>query len=284
MNQPELRSLAGVPLEVVHAAFLAAFADYAVPMQLDLAALATMLTRRGYAPELSVGAFAGEQLVAFHLICRGSWQGRPAVYDTGSGVLPTWRGRRLSRAMFEWLAPRWRDAGVVEARLEVLVDNLAARRSYESVGFTVCREFDCLQLDAVPEAVLAEGVSLRVETSNHWPEVARAWFHVEPAWQNSIAALAASPQVFSRLALWRGEVCVAVGIINPVSGELPLFAVAPDQRRQGLGRALLAALRAHSEKPLRFINLESGCDSVLLLQALGAQCTARQVEMVWPLA
>ena len=44
MNQPELRSLAGVPLEVVHAAFLAAFADYAVPMQLDLAALATMLT------------------------------------------------------------------------------------------------------------------------------------------------------------------------------------------------------------------------------------------------
>jgi len=161
MNQPELRSLAGVPLEVVHAAFLAAFADYAVPMQLDLAALATMLTRRGYAPELSVGAFAGEQLVAFHLICRGSWQGRPAVYDTGSGVLPTWRGRRLSRAMFEWLAPRWRDAGVVEARLEVLVDNLAARRSYESVGFTVYREFDCLQLDAVPEVVLAEGVSLR---------------------------------------------------------------------------------------------------------------------------
>lgn len=284
MSQLALRSLDGVPLETVHAAFLAAFADYAVPMQLDLVALSTMLERRGYAPELSAGAYDGEQLVAFHLICRGSWQGRPAVYDTGSGVLPAWRGQRLSRAMFDWLAPRWRAAGLLEARLEVLIDNLAARRSYESVGFTVCREFDCLQLDALPEPALPEGVSLRVETSNYWPEVAKPWFHVEPAWQNSVAALAATPQRFSRLALWRGEVCVAVGLLNPLSGELPLFAVAPDQRRQGLGRALIAALRAHSEKPLRLINLQTGSDSVLLLRALGAECTARQVEMVWPLA
>ncbi|GAB3261636.1 GNAT family N-acetyltransferase [Chitinimonas naiadis] len=283
MSELQFRSLVDVPLETLHAAFLAAFADYAVPMQLDVAGLSALMLRRGYAAELSAGAFDGERLLAFHLICRGRWQGTPTVYDTASGVLPEARGRRLSQRLFEWLLPRWQAAGMKRAMLEVLVGNLPARRSYEAAGFSVSRAFDCLQLANKPELVLPEAVVPQLEDSNVWPEVALDWFHVEPAWQNSVAALAATPQRFKRISLQRNGVLLAVGMLNPLSGEAPLFAVAPDCRRQGWGRILLAAMAAQCDMPLRMINLQAEGPSVALLHKLGASSTAQQVEMVWAL-
>ncbi|MEH6461697.1 GNAT family N-acetyltransferase [Chitinimonas sp. JJ19] len=284
MKDWHFASLEGVPLAQLYQAFAAAFADYLLPMQLDEAGLHTMLQRRGYVPGLSGGVFAGERLIGFHFICQGDWQGRRTAYDTASGVLPEARGQRLSQQLFAWLVPRWREQGVQQALLEVLAENTAARRSYAATGFALSRQFDCLQLQARPPLALPEAMTVVVDASNEWPAASLDWLTAQPAWQNSVRALAASPQRFERVGLYRQGELQALALLNPLSGELPLFAVHPSYRCQGLGQALIASAAARSDKPLYFNNLDADGPSVQLLRKLGATSVAQQHEMRWDLA
>lgn len=61
----EIRSLHDIGFATLFKAFSRAFADYEV--QINELQLQTMLTRRGYPPKLSFGAFDGDELVAFTL-------------------------------------------------------------------------------------------------------------------------------------------------------------------------------------------------------------------------
>jgi GNAT superfamily N-acetyltransferase len=270
--------------------FLGAFADYKVPMKLSLQDLETMLTRRGYVASLSVAAFDdadGGRCVGFHLIGRGPWMdtAESTVNDTGTGVLPEYRNLGLSRRMFEWIVPHWREAGVEQCMLEVLSDNFAAQASYTKVGFRQTRHFDCLKLDidmnATEPQVPAD--EWQVEISNNLPTEFATWLDDEPAWQNSLACMSRTPQQFHRCVLLRDGAAVAAGLVNPVTGEVPLFAVARHARKQGLGRELLIALRRRSDLPLRFINLTMDGPAAALIRKLGGQSLAEQFEMCWKL-
>ncbi|WP_269531631.1 GNAT family N-acetyltransferase [Chitinimonas sp. BJYL2] len=281
MSAPSLRTLEGVPLAQLHEAFMAAFADYSEPIRMDQAGFATLLQRRGFDAALSAGAFAGETLVAFHLICKGEHGGRPSAYDTGTGVLPAWRGQRLSQALFTQLLPIWQAAGLTQCVLEVIDTNTPARRSYEACGFAPVRRFDCLTLPILPPDALPAGVQLREVSAAAVPAACLAWLAEAPSWQNSPASLARSPRPFVQLRQESDGRPLAIGVLHPDTGDVPLFAVRPEARRLGLGTALIASLRGRSTKPLRFINLTEGSASVALLQRLGAEINARQFEMIW---
>jgi ribosomal protein S18 acetylase RimI-like enzyme len=261
--------------------FQAAFADYPVPLTLNLAEFTAMVTRRGYDLGISVGAFDGEHCVGFHLICRGQWQGAPCAYDTGSGVLPAYRHQGIGRRMFQWLAPRLREAGIRQCRLEVLADNTPARRSYAAVGFRPTRQFDCLSLDLPAADADAPFDAWQIEIRNDLPAEFAQWLEDEPAWQNSFDAMARTPQRLTRVMLVQDGRVLAAGLVNADAGDVPLFAVAPSHRRQGLGRALLRVLRRASKVPLRFINLTAGGPSVALVKALGGVSLSGQWEMCW---
>ena len=127
-------------------------------------------------------------------------------------------------------------------------------------------------------------MTLVVEASNDWPLGCLGWLAAEPAWQNSVRALAASPQRFEQVGLYGQGQLQALALLNPISGELPLFAVHPSYRRQGLGQALIASAAARSDKPLYFNNLDADGPSVQLLRKLGATSVALQHEMCWDLA
>ncbi|QNM96685.1 GNAT family N-acetyltransferase [Chitinimonas koreensis] len=283
MNELRIASLAEVSLECLHGAFAEAFADYLVPLRLDAAGLGAMLRRRGYEPALSAMACEDERIVGFHLIGRGEWRGAVSAYDCASGVMPDRRGQGLSGRLFDWLRPRWREAGIEQCVLEVIERNEAARRSYQSVGFEPVREFECLQLNLPLSAELPADILPAGRDDNRWPDEYLHWFDWLPSWQNSPQSLLRSPQRFRRIRLLNGATPVAIGMVSPGSGEVPLFAVHPCYRRQGLGRALIGALRAASHQPLRFINVEAGSPAVAFLGALGAEFQLRQLELVWRL-
>ncbi|MEN3810076.1 hypothetical protein ABD440_06485 [Chromobacterium piscinae] len=63
----KIASLAGLAPEDLHLCFLDAFSDYLVPAQPSLPQLAAMLRRRGWAPELSAGAWLDGSLAGFWL-------------------------------------------------------------------------------------------------------------------------------------------------------------------------------------------------------------------------
>ncbi|MBV8660460.1 MAG: GNAT family N-acetyltransferase [Burkholderiales bacterium] len=278
-------NLVSVDLATLVETLNAAFADYPSPMRFDQDSLATFLVRRGFDPRLSVGAFDGGQLVALHLIASGEWSGRAAVYDCATGVLPEYRGQGLSRAMFTWLRPAWQAAGVDQCVLEVLSQNEAAQRSYGATGFVETGSYDCFSLDGLTQRGTAANAEAQIALSedNIAPSCLSSWFDAPPSWQNSVAAIARSPQRFTQVRLLRGEQPVGIGLVLKTSGDVPFFAVEPASRGQGLGTLLLTQLARATDKPLRMINLTSGGKAARLVQQLGAACIATQRAMCWDL-
>ena len=118
----EIKSLKETDFGTICRAFGKAFADY--ELQLNDAQLQAMLTRRGYLPELSFGAFDGDELVAFTLNGIGTFHDIATAYDTGTGTLPDYRGQGLATKIFEYSIPFLRAAGIRHYLLEVLQHNM----------------------------------------------------------------------------------------------------------------------------------------------------------------
>jgi ribosomal protein S18 acetylase RimI-like enzyme len=155
-----IRTLTHDDFESLYAAFSAAFSDYVVPFALTREQLAEMMTRRGWMPEVSVGAFDGGAMMAFTL---NGVEGDRA-YDTGTGVVPWHRRRGLGRELmdksFELL--RERCSSYV---LEVIDENQRAFELYRSLGFEVSRGLQCWGYESQSRKV-AKSQSRKVETAS----------------------------------------------------------------------------------------------------------------------
>lgn len=263
-----IRTLTPDDFESLFAAFGAAFSDYVVKLTPDREQLLEMFTRRGWVPELSVGAFDRETMVAFTVNCVDG----DRAYDSGTGVVPTHRRSGLGRAVmersFELLRPR---AYV----LEVLDNNVRAVELYRSLGFAVVRGLQCWTFQ--PRSVIASPSDRSPAPGRRWDsETARLWWDVEPSWQNSISSIrrAQSPHVV----LGSDD---AYAVLFPESGDLAQLAVRPEARTRGLGTALLQEAAAVAGKPLRILNVdERDAGIAAFLERAGAARTVRQLEMV----
>ena len=257
----EVRALTGVPFEQIFEAFSLGFSDYVVPFQPSIDALREMLTRRGFVASFSVGAFDGDQLVGITL----NGVDGDRAYDSGTAVIPTHRRQGLSSRMmqmsFELLGPR-------TYILEVLQQNIPAVALYESLGFQHTRPFQVWSFAAqTPTRV--------TELANADLDLIRSWCDVEPSWQNDVASLRRARDSYVVLGTDDGA-----AVLFPRTGDLPLLAVAPHARRQGLGQQLLNAAARRADKPLRILNVDDRDAGIAaFLETCGATRGPRQFEM-----
>jgi GNAT superfamily N-acetyltransferase len=105
------------------------------------------------------------------------------------------------------------------------------------------------------------------------PVLHESWFDMQPSWQNSLASLRRASEPYEVLGDDRGFV-----VVFPSNGDVPLLAVRRDQRRNGIGRSLLAAAAHRVGKPLRIMNVEDRFEP--FLERIGAKKLVRQIEMV----
>ena len=265
-----------LPLETVIATFNEAFADYVVPITLDRERFLNMQNRRGFAAELSVGVVDNERLVAISLTGFGNWLGAPAGYGSGTGVIPAARNRGFAGEMMEKAVGLARERGAEKYVLEVMCRNEPARRAYERVGFAIVRTLDCWALDEI-----AGGSEMEVEMREGFSSAPPSLGSWAPSWQNSDESLARAPERVVTLTIARDRGLVAHAALCPETGDLPQFAVAPEMRRQGIGRALLARARRISRMPLRIINTDAAdAATSAFLMAVGGTRTLAQHEMV----
>jgi len=258
-----MRTLTADDFDVLHAAFGEAFSDYVVPFKPTREQLREMFTRRGWVPELSVGAFDGERMVGF---TANGFDGA-AAYDSGTGVVPSHRRGGVSRRMFEFLGPILRGAGASSYLLEVIETNAAAEALYRGLGFQETRRFDCWTYEGTGGGQLA-GRSVNEE-----------WWDVEPAWQNSTASIRRAHDPHLVLGDERGY-----AVVFPGNGDVPQLAVAREHRRRGVGRELLHAARAAAGRPLRILNVDDRDEGIAaFLESCGARRFIRQIEMRLPL-
>lgn len=252
-----------VDLDALTAVFNGAYSDYFVPLRLDRGGLELTIDICDIDLAASRVALVDDEPAAFaFLALRGDegWIG-------GMGTLPTHRRRGLGEEALKDVLAEAKARGAASVRLEVIEQNLPARRLYEKLGFRRERDLNVWILDSAPPRVT------RAQPAD--PAGAWAWIksnrRAQEPWQRAdetLEHMRARGLDFQALtiddqgaALYRGN------------GVLQL--VADDEKAAA---HLLAAVGAQGDG-LRFVNVPEADPANAALALLKAQLQLRQHEM-----
>ena len=273
--------LKNTPVTVLHHAFLKAFADYQVDMQMSLDEFAFRLRRDGVDTAISLGVFDSDQLVGFCLNGSGVWQGEATVYDAGTGILPQYRGRGMASEMFRFMNPQLKERGFNQYLLEVLTSNEPAVNLYRRLGFTETRRLGVFR---TPGRLSLTGTSedgiRRVEVPN-WEHYQSFWSGY-PSWQHSIEAVERIAANTAIVECHDDQRCVGYGVVSTASGLLLQLAVDKTYRRRGLATKLLIALQGClTAEMIKVNNVDENLkEATAFFEAVGFKLVLEQYEMM----
>lgn len=267
--------------------FREAFSDYAHQFDLDSDRFRNHLALNAVDLDRSVGCFDGDLMVGFSLNGFGDWNGRPTVYDAGTGVIPPHRRRGASEAMFRFQIPVFREAGIEQYLLEVITHNDPAVHLYKKLGFRIERELVFMEANGslTPENCPTDAVEVRVIGSDDLDRLSALW-NTAPSWQNSNEAVARSGPLRRILGAFIEGGCVGYVAYSTGLGRIAQFAVDTNHRRKGIGSRLLAEMQSEltpGEK-MQVINLDKKLtDAVRFFERRGFHIALTQYEMIMPL-
>ncbi|MBU5299167.1 GNAT family N-acetyltransferase [Clostridium sporogenes] len=276
-------TLENISIETLHRTFLNAFSDYQVKMDLTILKFQYMLQRRGYVAKASMGAFNDETSVGFVLNGVRNWDGKLTAYDTGTGVIETYRKQGITSNMLLNVRQLFKEMGVEQYLLEVIQSNTSALQLYKKQGFKILRELECFHLDKNKYNPIT---TYKVEhvnmiNSNEWRELTEFWDFV-PSWQNSIDSINAVSDAFIYSIVRLDDNIVGYGVIDKKTGDIPQIAVNKNYRRKGIARSILTDLMKNTESyNINVINVDGESRSMKdFLLKLGFECGVSQYEMI----
>jgi ribosomal protein S18 acetylase RimI-like enzyme len=240
-----ISTLAAVPMPLVVETFLKAFEGYFVQLPTDLAYWEDRFRSAGVDLSRSHGAFDGEQLVAFIIHGIGTLNGASTAFNTGTGVLPAYRGRRLVDALYAEALPALRAAGIAQCTLEVITKNTVAIHVYQRIGFHVANEWKCftgsLSTAASTDQLLPVDLhAVDLGSDRHY------------SWDNRVEALLCSAGRQQLLTL-NGDFANGHVVLDLSTGRIARLGV-PDEQDAGQWQRLLAAM-AQVKTDVRLINV-----------------------------
>lgn len=247
--------------------FLAAFADYIVPIKITRAEFAMKFKREGVEPTFCAGAFHNRKLVGFIMTGLGEWQGKPTAYNAGTGVLPEHRGHRLTKRLYEFMLPKLRESGIEQCLLEVIQENEVALKAYKAIGFETTRSLDCFR-SPKQNLLLSEEeprhITVRKASRPNWEAYAE-FCDISPTWQNTKHAFRKSPDKKVMLeAYFEDNLLVGHVAFFPKTGSIAQLAVLQNYRNKGVATALLKEVVKQTEAPaLMAINVDTACGVML---------------------
>ncbi|EKS4345360.1 GNAT family N-acetyltransferase [Clostridium sporogenes] len=276
-------TLENIGIEKLHETFLNAFSDYQVKMDLPILKFQYMLQRRGYVAKASIGAFNDETLVGFVLNGVRNWDGKLTAYDTGTGVIETYRKQGITSNMLLNVRQLFKEMGVEQYLLEVIQSNTSALQLYKKQGFKILRDFECFHLDKNKYNPITTYKVEHVNTinSNDWRELTEFWDFV-PSWQNSIDSINVVSDAFIYSIVRLDDKIVGYGVIDKKTGDIPQIAVNKNYRRKGIARSILTDLMKNTESyNINVINVDGESRSMKdFLLKLGFECGVSQYEMI----
>lgn len=138
-----VKSLEHVNIEQIIDCFLLSFENYFVKMPPDRNFYKQRWQTTHVNFKLSFGMFDGERLVGFILLIVDYRNGRKTAFNTGTGVIPDYRGQKIVATIYQKALGELKKNGITFSALEVITKNIYAIRSYESIGYKICRYYKC---------------------------------------------------------------------------------------------------------------------------------------------
>lgn len=136
----EIKSLNVITREEVITCLLTAFSNYFVVLPDDVDYWKARYKAAQIDWSLSYGMFDGEKLVGFIINGIDVHEGRKTAYNSGTGVLPDYRGNAIVDRLYEHAFPEFRKAGIEKCLLEVICENERAMKVYNRIGFETRRK------------------------------------------------------------------------------------------------------------------------------------------------
>jgi ribosomal protein S18 acetylase RimI-like enzyme len=274
----ELRPASSLGRERLAGLFTAGFEGYFVPISADAAALAAMVESWDLDLDASPVAFVGGEPVGFALLgVRGT-----AGWIGGMGVVAGARRRGVGAAVGRAVLEEARRRGLAEVRLEVLVQNDAARRLYDRLGFEPVRELEIWAVERAsgtePQALSGASRARSVGIDEARATITRLRREREP-WQRADETVARVPDlravaVEGGAALYRVTAARASILQLAVDADLVAQRHLPDPARE-----LLSAILGDADGAV-WVNVPAGDPALGGFRELGGRVTERQVEMI----
>lgn len=137
-----VRTLEELETKAVIDCLLSAFSNYFVELPSEVEYWKNRFKAAQVDWSLSFGMFDGVKLVGFIINGIDLHDGQKTAYNTGTGVLPAYRGQAVVDKLYEFAIPEFKKAGIEKCLLEVIRENERAKKVYSRIGFTIKRELN----------------------------------------------------------------------------------------------------------------------------------------------
>lgn len=139
----KVKDLRNIDFDELMDCFLMAFENYLVKMPTDRNYYRERWKNAKVDFKLSYGMFDQEKLVGFIIHAVDNRNGALTAFNTGTGVIPEYRGLKIVQSIYEHALPDLKRKGVENCSLEVITRNEKAIRSYQSIGFEIIKKYKC---------------------------------------------------------------------------------------------------------------------------------------------
>lgn len=276
-------TLENIEIDILHQAFLNAFSDYQVKMEMPFWKFQKMLERKGFAPGISMGAFEDGALVGFIFNGLRKWNGRLTVHDLGTAVVPEHRKKGVTGGMFQRVRELVKPENAECCLLEVIQSNTPAVNIYKKQGFEVTRAFTCFLMEKSKFHLHEPYQTRRLDKIDEvmWQQIRNFW-DVPPSWQNSIDSINAVSDTFAYSVVCSGADILGYGVIDRKTGDIPQIAVNKQHRHRGVARCILSDLIKSTESGrIAIINVDAASETLVdFCYSAGFEHMVDQYEMV----
>lgn len=139
----QITTLEHIDVSVIINCFLEAFANYFIPLPSEHVYYETRWAAAVVRYDLSYGVFEKGQLIAFIIHAIDERAGETIAYNTGTGVLPNYRGKGLVKQLYHYALQDLKAKGIRKTKLEVIQKNSIAISCYQKLGFQIVKELWC---------------------------------------------------------------------------------------------------------------------------------------------
>lgn len=268
----KVKSLSSISFDELLNCFLAAFENYYVKMPTDKNYYKERWRAAKVDFNLSYGMFDNGKLIGFIIHAIDNRSGTSIAFNTGTGVIPEYRGKRIVKSIYDYALDDLLKNGIEKSTLEVIRKNEKAIRAYQGVGFEICKKYRCyagpIKIESDTEFELKE-----VDLKNvDWENLPNQQFY---SWDFQKETVKEGNYVFYQV--MNNKTPESFFIINPENKYLAQFDVLNEENK-GWNR-LFSAIRQVSDN-VKIINVDERLtEKIDNIHLIGLENTVNQYEM-----
>ena len=141
----KIKCLKNTSLEIIVDCLLNSFEGYFVQLPSDVSYWKKRYQAARVDLNYSYGMFDNQRMVGFIINGIDNINGELTAFNTGTGVLPAYRGNGVVDSLYEFAIPLLRDRGITRCQLEVITNNERAIKVYQRIGFNINRRLYCFK-------------------------------------------------------------------------------------------------------------------------------------------